>query len=427
MQEQSQPNRPEDLQKVLDISRAMVATEDLDALLHLIIQRSMELLDAERATVFLYDATNHELVSRIAAGANEIRIPADTGIAGAAVQSGQVVNVPDAYADKRFNPQVDRATGFQTRNILSIPLRDYHGQLVGVLQVLNKRAGCFQPYDITLAETLAAQAGVAIQRANLITHYVQKQEMERAMQIARDIQRGLLPKAPPQIEGFEVAGFSQPADETGGDTYDFLALPNGQWMFTIADATGHGIGPALVIASTRAMLRAICLRASREPQQDSSDVSAVLQATNDLLACDLDDGRFVTCFLGLLDPVVATLTFASAGHGPLIFYDKQGDAFHHVSATSIPLGVIDGMDYSETLVHRFTDRGDMAVILTDGFFEAVNPAGEEFGVERVCQLLRKSRGLTPVEMIDVLHVAICDFAAGKPQADDLTAVVIRKN
>jgi len=405
------------LQKVLEISRSLAAADDLDSLLTLIIERSMELLDAERATLFLYEADTNELVSRIAAGVDEIRVPADRGISGATVKSGSTVNVPDVYADERFNPQVDRTTGFHTRSILSLPLWDYQGSLVGVLQAVNKRSGAFGPYDITLAETLAAQAGVAIQRARLIGHYIEKQQMERAMQIARDIQQGLLPDSAPQIDGFDIAGFSAPADATGGDTYDFLPLPDGRWMIIVADASGHGVGPALVIAETRAMLRAVCLQ--------QPDISAVLQIVNRLLIADLDEARFVTCFFGLLDPPAGSMTYASAGHGPMIFYDRKADQFHQVAATTLPLGVMEEISFDRTISHKFS-RGDLAVIITDGFFEAVDAAGRQFGVERMIERLRRDRDLPAAEIIANLHKAVTEFTGRAAQADDLTAIVIRK-
>jgi len=159
-----------DLQKVLDITRVMVATVDLGDLLQLIIDRSMELLDAERASVFLYEEETNELVSIVAAGSGEIRFPADRGLAGAAAQSKTTINVSDAYADDRFDATTDHKSGFHTRNILTVPLCDHQGELVGLLQVLNKRGGDFGDSDVNLAETLGAQAGVALQRAKLIEH-----------------------------------------------------------------------------------------------------------------------------------------------------------------------------------------------------------------------------------------------------------------
>jgi phosphoserine phosphatase len=414
----SDARRLGDLRKILEISRSLAATDNLDTLLGLIVERSMELLDAERATVFLYDAAKGEIVSRVAAGVGELRFPADRGVVGATIRQGATLVVPDAYADSRFNPDADRRTGFRTRNILSVPLRDYQGGLVGVLQVLNKRSGAFDAQDVDLGEVLAAQAGVALQRARLIEHFLQKQEMERAMKIAREIQQGLLPHANPRICGYDVAGFCRPADETGGDTYDFMPLPDGRWMLVVADATGHGIGPALVIAETRAMLRALS-------QGPHADAPGVLRSANLLLVADLGDSRFVTCFLGLLDPLVNSLSYASAGHGPLLFYRSREDAFDQVSATDLPLGVMAEAPYDQSITHPFA-LGDFAVVTTDGFFEAVNPEGEAFGVARMLDLLRRDRALPSDRMIANLHDAVDAFTAGRPQQDDLTAIVIRR-
>lgn len=411
-----------DLQKVLDISRAMVATHELDDLLPLIIRDSLELLETERATLFLYDETCNELVAQVATGVKELRVPADKGFCGETVRTGQTLVVPDAYADPRFNPQVDKDLGFRTRNIMSVPLRGYEGKLVGVLQVLNKKNdGGFTPYDVGLAETLGAQAGVVIQRARLIGHFVQKQKMERAMQIARDIQRSLLPETPPVIPGFDVAGLSEPADETGGDTYDFIPLPDGQWAFVVADATGHGIGPALVIAETRAMLRA----SAQLTRASSASVAEILRTANQLLAHDLGGGTFVTCFLGILNPADGVLTYASAGHGPLLFYRHADDAFDQAAATSLPLGVMEDADFDDVRQFRFSP-GDLAVITTDGIFEAMDAERNMFGVDRMLDILRASRDQTAKDMICRLQSTVGRFAAGLPQADDLTAIAIKK-
>src|SRR5262245_40330024 len=183
-----------DLQVILGVTRAMAGAMELDPLLELILNSVRQILNADRASLFLYDPATNELYSKIAHGTGEIRFPANAGIAGAAAQGRQLVNIPDAYADPRFNRDVDRKTGYQTRCLLTVPLVGTDSQLVGVLQVLNKVGGVFGAYDERLAEALAAQAGVAIQRARLIEHYIQKKQMESSLAIARDIQRGLLPK-----------------------------------------------------------------------------------------------------------------------------------------------------------------------------------------------------------------------------------------
>jgi len=408
-----------DLQKVLEITRRMGATVDTEGLLQLIIDRSMELLDAERASLFLYEAETNELVSRIATGADEIRFSADKGIAGAAIQGGQVINIPDAYADPRFNQEIDRQTNFHTRNILSVPLFGYEGGLVGVLQVLNRTApGPFTDYDVSLASALGAQAGVSLQRADLIEHYVQMQEMERAMKIAQEIQRRLLPSQAPDIGGFDIAGYSEPADDTGGDTFDFMALPDDKWMIVVADASGHGVGPAIVIAETRAMLRAVSIH--------GGDAAAVLATVNGLLNKDMIEGRFVTCFLGVLDPAAATLTYASAGHGPILFYHRADDEVAELPTTTFPLGIAAELAPGESVVCPF-EPGDFLVVITDGLFEAAKSNGEAFGVNRLCEHLRATRDKSSADSIADLHAAVTTFVRGRPQSDDMTAVILKKS
>lgn len=414
-------NRLSALEKVLQITRDMAATADLDELLGVIIARSMELLASERATLFLYDPDTDELVSKIAHGAEEIRLGASAGIAGAAAAARQVLNIPDAYADERFNREVDRVSGFRTRNILAVPLVDYSGDLVGVLEVLNKRGGAYTDDDVSLAQTLGAQAGVILQRARLLAHYVQKQRMEQSLAIARQIQQDLLPSEAPRVEGFDVAGWSRPADETGGDIYDFFQLAPDKWTLTLADATGHGVGPALVVAEARAMLRAL----SCKPDGASLDIAAVLQSVNSLLTQDLDSGRFVTCFFALLDGPGKSVRYASAGQGPILFYDHAADEFEQLAATALPLGVMADTAFDQQVERKFK-VGDMMAVVTDGFFEAPNPQQQQFGMDRIRKILRRDRDRSASQIIQGLHREVDRFTGSYPQADDLTAIVVKR-
>jgi phosphoserine phosphatase len=441
------------LEKVLQISRDMVATSDLDELLGVILARSMELLEAERATLFLYDPETDELVSRIAAGSGEIRVPAGAGIAGAIAKGKQILNIPDVYADPRFNREVDRKTGYRTRNILGAPLLDYSGNLVGVLEVLNKHAKgapdpgeaagpAFTDDDIKLLSTLAAQAGVVLQRARLLDHYIEKQKMEQALQIARDIQQGLLPQQNPIVAGFDIAGWSSPADETGGDIYDFFQLDERHWTLTIADATGHGIGPALVVAEARAMLRVLALQLFLASGQAAAgmgappapppagegrllDVSDIMAKVNDLLVADLSSSRFVTCFFAVFDADRALIRYVSAGQGPILFYHRADDRFEELPATGMPLGIMTGADYAERL-DRTLEPGDMLVVVTDGFFEAIDKDDVPFGIERVCATVRRLHDRPAEEIIQTVRREVTEFTGTTVQDDDLTAIIVRR-
>jgi phosphoserine phosphatase len=407
-----------DLRAVLDVSRQLAATQEIVPLLRIIEKAALAVLECERATVFLYDKDRNELFSQMATGVDEIRFSADKGIAGEVVRTGEVINVPDAYADPRFNPEIDKKTGFKTRNMITFPLLGFDNTVVGVLQVLNKEGGHFDPWDHELVKTFGAQVGVAVQRQLLLEHYAEKQRIERDLNIARDIQQGLLPEQDARVPGFDIAGWNNPADETGGDCYDYLALPDGCLALTIADATGHGIGPALMIAECRALFRATVSL--------SHDLSTVVGRVNNLLCEDLPDDRFVTAFFGLMNPADASLTYISAGHGPLIKYVRASDQVIELKANGVPLGIMPDIPIGEP--ERFhMAPGDMMVVITDGFFEWQRPDKQQFGLERTYELIHASRDRPCAEIIDRLHRAVLEFSQGTPQADDLTAVIIKRS
>ncbi|MDD4889975.1 MAG: SpoIIE family protein phosphatase [Phycisphaerae bacterium] len=408
----------DDLPRLLEVARRLAATSNLNELLELILDQARLLLDAERASIFLYDPATRELFARLATGVESLRFSVDQGIAGAAARDRRIINVPDAYADPRFNREVDRKTGFTTRNILSLPLVDYQGDLVGVLQVLNKRTGQFSPYDQSLAEMLGAQAGVALQRATLLEQVIEKERLERELSIAREIQQALLPKSDPKIPGFELAGWNKSADQTGGDCYDFFALRDGSLAITVADATGHGIGPALVVAEARALFRAaahciIC------------DIARLMDLVNGILSADLPDDRFVTAFFGILSPSDARIQWSSGGHGPMLLYRAKDDSIQSFNATAPPMGIAPELPMPAGATVELAP-GDQFLVLTDGFFEFADSHGEQFGMDRVEQWLRASRSIPAHLAIQQLQEQVFAFAGSAPQKDDLTAVLIRR-
>lgn len=406
-----------DLRAVLEVTRRLSATIELSPLLARVEQAALTVLGCERATVFLYDRSRNELYSRMATGVDEIRFSADLGIAGEVVRTGEIVNVPDAYADPRFNKAIDLKTGFRTRNMVTLPLIGFDRSVVGVLQVLNKHDGQFDEWDHELIKTFGGQVGVAVQRQLLLEHYAEKQRIERDLMIARDIQKGLLPREDVRVPGFDIAGWNKPADETGGDCYDYLELPGGSVAIAIADATGHGIGPALMIAECRALFRATTSM--------SQDLTEVVGRVNTLLTEDLPDDRFVTAFFGLLDPDTATLSYLSAGHGPLLHYTRCDDRIDELRAHGPPLGIM--ADIAWTRPDAFTMApGDMMVLITDGFFEWRSVQREPFGLDRVFDVIRAHRDAGAAEIIRRLHEAVTAFVGDCPQDDDLTAVIIKK-
>lgn len=241
--------------------------------------------------------------------------------------------------------------------------------------------------------------------------------VHRDLEIARSIQQGLLPTQAPTLPNFELAGWNQPADETGGDYFDWQALPDGRLAVSLGDATGHGIGPALVTASCRAYARASFLS---DGTQDH-----VLDSLNRLLSEDLADNRFVTYAVVFLDTSRSHIRVLSAGHGPILWYRYTTDSIENIEALGTPLGMLSDAEYGRAIEHRL-DSGDMLVMVTDGFYEWENPEGEEFGLKRLEAVIRESRDCAANEVISRLRTAVMIFCRGTEQKDDLTAVILKR-
>lgn len=243
------------------------------------------------------------------------------------------------------------------------------------------------------------------------------ERLHRDLEIARTIQQGLLPQRTPNVGGFEIAGWSKPADETGGDYYDWQELPGGRLVVSLADVTGHGIGPALVTAVCRAYSRACFL--------GEQDLGSLIDRVHRLLAEDLPDDRFVTFVAALLDSGRSQVDILSAGHGPIFVYSSRDNTVQTYNAHDIPFGVIRDKTYGPAEPLELAS-GDILVLITDGFFEWANAAGELFGAERLCECIRRSHPLSSANLIQKLYTEVLAFAAGEPQQDDLTAVVVKR-
>ncbi|MAE60808.1 MAG: protein phosphatase [Planctomycetaceae bacterium] len=383
-----------------------------------VIDAARAVLNADRGTVFLYDAETNELFSTIATGSDEMRFPADVGIAGECAQRRQVINVPDCYADQRFNPEFDRKTGYRTRCLLTVPLIGFDDTLVGVMQIINKLEGVFDATDEQMATALAAQCAVALQRARLIDAYVVKQKLERDLALAREIQSNVLPEKLPDVPGYDLAGWNTPADETGGDIYDGVALDEHRAALLLADATGHGIGPALSVTQFRAMFR-ISVRLS-------ADLDTAFVQINDQLTEDLPGNRFVTAFVGQLDGRAHQIRYHAGGQGPLLHFHAADQTCTWLEASTLPMGIIAGLTVDPSPDPIDMAPGDIFALISDGIYEYQNAAGEQFDNDRVGQVFKAGHEQTMEALIMSLRAAVAAFAGDAPQNDDMTVVLIKR-
>ena len=260
---------------------------------------------------------------------------------------------------------------------------------------------------------------VVVRVANLgMQARMQLDKIERDLDIAREIQRGLLPTQVPNTPGFVIEGWSKPADQTGGDYFDWMALPDGGTLITLADVTGHGIGPALIVAVCRAYMRAAAMG-------DGVALGDAISRVNDLLQADLPPARFVTAAVGVLEPHLNEMSLVSAGQAPLFFYRAASRTVENWHADDLPLGVAPSLTFDTTRRLQF-EPGDTLVLATDGFFEWQSTAGEQYGIERLEAFVANHAHEKPSKFIEALHAEVIAHAAGQPQPDDLTVVIVKR-
>jgi sigma-B regulation protein RsbU (phosphoserine phosphatase) len=281
-------------------------------------------------------------------------------------------------------------------HVLKGPLRDSHGRVIGLQTVF---------WDVTARKRAEA-------------------EMERTateMGVARRIQQKFFPRVPPPSLNygagqFDVGGSSHPADEIGGDYFDYLPLPDGALGVAIGDVSGHGVGPALLMAIARAYLRA-CAEAE-------ADVGAILGRVNRLLAPDIEGDRYITMLLARIDPEARSLIYASAGHATGYVLGPTGEVKHALESTTMPLGISSQTRFPPSAPVALA-AGDLVLLLTDGVVEGRDPHGRPFGAQRVLDLVRAHRPASAREIVESIYQGVRAFAENMPQDDDITATVIK--
>jgi len=323
----------------------------------------------------------------------------------------------------RLSPVVSLATGvLSTAGYVAVVfyVRDYYADGNEGTSVL--------PFRYLIYATLILAGGIA---AAIVASQIKKHvyaalreaelqhELDRVnhdLDVARSIQQDLLPGSTPGLGGFDVAGWNRPADQTGGDYFDWQTLPDGRIAVSLADATGHGIGPALVSASCRAYARASLI---------SGKSDGLLENLNQLLSDDLPPNRFVTFAVVFLEPNCSRVNVLSAGHGPILWYKRDSGEIENIEAQGIPLGMIDGFAYGQAAEASMA-AGDILALITDGFFEWENPEGEQFGISRLEAVIHEARECSAEELILRMRAAVESFCGGTKQEDDLTAIILKR-
>lgn len=391
------------------LTQEFASTLDIHETLNAAVARCMAHLGAEAGSIFLLE--REALVCRACAGPVDVlglELKPGQGIVGQAVTHNSARIVRDVAADPEFAAMVDADTGFVTRSILCVPLA-VRGRPLGALELLNKRGGdgLFAEGDLELATTVAAAAALAIHNARMASELVSQERVRRELELARQIQESLLPRA--RGGTFPVHGLNLPASEVSGDFYDFMPLADGRVFFALADVAGKGMNAALLMARTTSLLRCLARRTRR--------VDALLAEVNAEICETATLGMFVTLVAGYLDPATGRVEMANAGHHPPLLRRADG-ALLRFPAAAPPLGVLPDSHFA---AETFELAGGALYLYTDGLTESV-AAGVEFGTVGLEALIERFAPLPGAVRLDAMLHAW--RASGHTSHDDLTLLLV---
>jgi len=406
----------EQLELLVEIGRYFDATQDIEATMERALERISQLIEAEGGALFMLEGD--VLVCRACFGPVDITgltIPSHTGIVGRTLVANASEVVWDVQNDPGFNKDFDKQFNFTTRSLLSTPLSVMDERL-GVIEMVNKSGndGLFSDDDLKFLEVLAGSAALAISNARMAGELAEKEVMRRELELAAEIQRGLLP--PPGDDVFPVCGVNRPARVVSGDFFDFFTLYDGRIVFTLADVSGKGMNAALLMAKTASLFRCLGkedLRPGRLLQRINAEV------------CETSlRGMFVTMVVGVYDPASGRLVMANAGHEPPLLYTSDG-TFKTLGATAPPVGIpvelTGGGPVPEEVLHL---DGGALYIFTDGATEGYVAPGEELGVDGFVDMVRGgvADGLDAQARIKRVADRLVD--CGEVLRDDVTILVV---
>jgi len=309
---------------------------------------------------------------------------------------------------------MDQKTGYRTRSMLCVPIRNRQQKIVGLLQLLNKTDGAFGSGDLEFLNGISDHMAIAMENATLHMELLEKQRMEEELRLGREIQSRLLPQPPIDVVDTELAALSLPCYEVGGDYYDFLELPDGELGLAIGDVSGKGVSAALIMSCVQAALRVAA------PIED--DLARLVQRLNALIYRSARGKKYATFFFARYTPTSGLLRYVNAGHNPPFLATKEG--LEELSSTGKPIGILPDSTYHERAVE--IPPGATLFLYTDGLNEACDPDEEEYGYDRLRALFTSEHLAGVAEVPGRVLKSVTQFERGVRAADDKTIVVLRR-
>lgn len=407
------------LSSLIEVSHVINSTLELQNLLTIIMDIAKTVMHCEASSLMLIDEATNELVFKVALGdkgemVEKFRLKMGQGIAGWVAQHEQSALVADATKDERFFSAVDKKSGFQTRSVLCVPLK-VKGKTIGILEGFNPTdRPMFDQADLMLFEAFASQAAVAVENARMHERIVHQRAVEQELQIASQIQQSFLPKHYPDVPGVTIAAISVPARNVGGDLYDVIDLGDDRVGIIIGDVAGKGVPAALFMVKAMSDLRF--------HTASIHTAAKVLQTANEMIE-ESDLGIFITAIYLMLDVKTGRIEYSNAGHlAPMVVRPGMREVIRLEEGRGLPLGVAPGSEFAQG---EFTlEPSDSVFLYTDGIMEARNAKEEEYGEERLAELLG-GKDAVPEELIELVRHDVAAFTQDRPQHDDLTALAFR--
>ena len=406
----------EELSMLNELAREIGASRDSRAIMDRIIRRSLKAVNAEQCVITMVSEQSLEpmktLVRAMVTSAEHEQFHLNQNLLGWMHLNKKALLSNSPRTDERFRGITwDQSID----SILCVPLM-VKSELKGVLVAYNKKGQAgFTDDDQRLLAIIAMQSAQVVENARLYEEQQAYIRMQEEVRLASIIQRDLLPKAAPQITGYDLAGKSIPAQMVGGDYFDFIAMGADHLAVCLGDVSGKGLGAALLMANLQATLRGQSLH--EIPVKDR------LTRSNELLYRSTDPEKFATLFYGVLDLQHHTLTFSNAGHENPFLFKRGGDVLRLVTGGTV-LGVLDQFPYEEEVVP--VDPGDVLVVFSDGITEAFDLEDQQFGERRLEEVIRSCMPEPAEAIIGKIVAAVREYAGDAPQADDLTLVVMKR-
>ncbi len=403
-----------EMETVRDVGREIARLRDVDTLCRDILERAVALIATRSGLLCLRDRESGRLLARAEVGFGEL-----FDLACDAPLLRRLPKATDPIC--REASEAPPSLGAE-RSVLAAPIRG-GGSMLGAILLVDKegRVGVeeFGEDDSNLLAGLAAQAAVAIENARLHEDALIQERTNKELQLAAEIQRNLLPQAIPDLPGYELAALTFPCHTVGGDSYDFVELPDGRLLLIVADVSGKGIPAALLVFSLNATLRALQGRLS-----EGVELAKLVAAINDSIYAASIASRFITCFFGILDLERATVTSVNAGHNPPFLLGADGTLRREFTKGGLCLGMFEGARYEQEIAELMP--GDVVASFSDGVTEAQASDHLEFGEERLLEVLRDCRGSRAEAMVVAVKERVDAFVGDAPQFDDLTVVILRR-